>query len=216
MEEQRSNPDEKAYAHGTLPVVHWPGFWAANAGGTGWCQGETKTPHAIQCGQEVWKKDFKNLMFITLFDSIRLNHIICSYTWVVDRQGSRPFGRESFVDGEELFYCWKTVKMFCAFFLWTLIILAAFQLTLKSTWAGGSVGAFSWSEWGRSSNMPAPVVCKSTLYIISLFILKHCLWEIQVKVSWTLDLVIYSYQLTIEEEFVWQPCEVLPWPSYPW
>ena len=44
-------------------------------------------------------------MFRTLFDSIRLNHIICSYTWVVDRQGNRPFGRETFVDGEELFYC---------------------------------------------------------------------------------------------------------------
>lgn len=85
----------------------------------------------------------------------------------------------------------------------------------ESTWAGGSMGAFSCSEWGRS-NMPAPIVCRSTLYIISLFILKHCLWEIQVKVTWTLGLVIYSHQLTIEEDFVWQPWEVLPWPSHPW
>ena len=53
MEEQRSNSDEKAHACGTLLVVHWPGFWAANAGATGWCQGEAKIPHAIQCGQEI-------------------------------------------------------------------------------------------------------------------------------------------------------------------
>lgn len=64
-------------------------------------------------------------MFITLSDSIRLNHIICSCTQGVDKEADPLIGTVLWMV-KSCFIAKKTVKMFCAFFLWTLIVLAAF------------------------------------------------------------------------------------------